>query len=373
MDLSNVRIREHFGLVSNDTHTGKFGFLVSPPKNRSGVEKNDYVIVDHPLFGEACPMLSVITDMTSYEEVAGSTIGDKMGKMFATAELIGYIDLRNENKPICEVLVPPTPGSRVYIPLKIFLEDILNRNTKGERFKTPIKIGMFKNSSVEDPENNGFIKCFIDAQDFISKNSIIAAGPGTGKTRLAKLLLQEISVKSSSQIIIFDSYNEYSGPIDSVEKIELKGKNDEDSLIKTLKKSPITILNAQGMALEEKRSTFLKSLQIILKQRLEQKIMPQFLIIEEAENLKGETLNQAVAEGRKIGISICLLTTNPSELGSKVISQMGYQIIGKTTNKEDIAYLSNMAAVTNAPDNLAVGDWIIYGISNNRPTKVCLS
>ncbi len=100
MDLSNVRIREHFGLVSNDTHTGQFCFLVSPPKNRGSVEKYDYVLVDHPLFGEACQVLAVITDITSYEEVAGSTIGDKMGKMLATAEIIGYIDLRNEIRPI---------------------------------------------------------------------------------------------------------------------------------------------------------------------------------------------------------------------------------------------------------------------------------
>ena len=77
--------------------------------------------------------------------------------------------------------------------------------------------------------------------------------------------------------------------------------------------------------------------------------MPLFLIIEEAENLKGEVLNQAVAEGRKIGISICLLTTNPSELGGKILSQMGYQIIGKTTNKEDIVYLSNITGATNSP------------------------
>ena len=112
MDLSNVRIREHFGLVSNDTHTGQFCFLISPPKNRSGLEKHDYVLLDHPLFGEVCQILAVITDITSYEQVAGgSSIGDKMGKMLATAEIVGYIDLRNDNKPLCEVLVPPNPGS----------------------------------------------------------------------------------------------------------------------------------------------------------------------------------------------------------------------------------------------------------------------
>ena len=152
--------------------------------------------LDHPLFGEVCQILAVITDITSYEEVAGgSSIGDKMGKMLATAEIVGYVDLRNENKPLCEVLVPPNPGGRVYVPLKKFLEDILNRNTKGETFKTPIEIGILQNSSAEDQENQGRIKCFLDAQDLTSKHTLIAAGPGAGKTHLAKLLLQEISRK----------------------------------------------------------------------------------------------------------------------------------------------------------------------------------
>ena len=373
MDLSNVRIREHFGLVSNDTHTGQFCFLVSPPKNRGSVEKYDYVLIDHPLFGEACQVLAVITDITSYEEVAGSTIGDKMGKMLATARIEGYIDLRNEIKPMGKVLVPPNPGCRVYIPLKKFLEDILNRNTKGEPFKTPIEIGMFQNSSAEDQENQGRIKCFIDAQDFTSKHSIIAAGPGTGKTHLAKMLLQEISIKTSAQIMLFDSYNEYTKAEETTKRIEINGKTDKDSLSKIIKKGLITVLNGQGLDIEEKRSFFLESLQMILKLRLENKIMPLFLIIEEAENLKGEVFNQVVIEGRKIGISICLLTTNPSELGGKIFTQMGYQIIGKTTNKEDISYFSNIAAAANGPADLAVGEWIINSIGNNRPMKFCLS
>ena len=138
MDLTNVRIREHFGLVSNNTHTGQFCFLVSPPKNKGNVEKYDYVLIDHPLFGEPCQVLAVISDITSYEEVAGSTIGDKMGKMLATADIIGYVDLRNDIRPMGKVLIPPNPGCRVYVPLKKFLEDTLNRNAKGEVFKTPL-------------------------------------------------------------------------------------------------------------------------------------------------------------------------------------------------------------------------------------------
>lgn len=374
MDLSAVRIREHFGLVSNDTHTGQFCFLVSPPKNRGTLEKNDYVLVDHPLFGEASQVLAVITDITSYEEVAGSTIGDKMGKMLATAEIIGYVDLRNESRPVSKVLIPPNPGCRVYVPLKKFLEDTLNRNAKGEVFKTPIQIGTLEGSSAEEAGPNSELKYFIDAQDFTSKHSIITSVAWAGKTHIAKLLMQEMSGKTSVQIILFDPYNEYSDASNpSAKRIEIKAKDDRNALDIEVKKGQTTILNAQGLAPEEKRSFYLESLQSLLKLRLEEKIQPLFLIIEEAENLKGELLNRVVAEGRKIGIFVCLLITNPSELGGKILSQMGYQIIGKTTNKEDIEYLSNMIGATNSLPELTVGEWIINGISNNRPTKLRIS
>ena len=72
MDLSTVRIREHFGLVSNDTHIGQFCFLVSPPKNRGSVEKHDYVLVDHPLLGEIFPVLAVIKEIIRLNNTPGS-------------------------------------------------------------------------------------------------------------------------------------------------------------------------------------------------------------------------------------------------------------------------------------------------------------
>jgi DNA helicase HerA-like ATPase len=370
MDLSSVRIREHFGLVSNNTQTAQFSFLVSPPKNRASVEKHDYVMVDHPLLGEVCPILAVITEITSYEEVAGSTLGDKMGKMLATAEIIGYVDLRAENKPLCEVLIPPNSGCRVYIPLKKFLEDILNRNVKGEAFKTPIQMGLFEASSAEEQENNGRVKCLVDAQDFISRNTIITAVAGAGQTHIAKLLIQEISSKTSAQIILFDPYNEYQSALGNIAKIsQLNSKMDKDALSKEIKKGQTTILKAQGLTPEEKRTFYNEALKILLQ--LEEKSKPVFLLIEEADNIKGETLDQVVAEGRKNGIFTCLLTTHPADLGSKILSQMGNQIIGRTTSKEDVEHLANVAgkAKVSLP-NLRVGEWIINGIDAREPMKV---
>jgi DNA helicase HerA-like ATPase len=371
MDLSSVRIREHFGLVSNDTHTGQFCFLVSPPKNKGSVEKYDYVLIDHPLFGEACQVLAVITDITSYEEVAGSTIGDKMGKMLATAKIEGYIDLRNEIKPMAKVLVPPNPGCRVYIPLKKFLEDILNRNSKGEVFKEPIQIGTFEGSSVHEQDSSGSIKCFIDAQELTSKHAFITAVAGAGKTHIAKLLIREISGKTSSQILVFDPYNEYSNSLETSAKANVfNSEKDIDALAKEIKRGQTTILNGYGLSPKEKRSFYNQVLQMLLKLRFEDKIKPLFLIIEESENIIGETLDQVISEGRKIGILTCLLTTHPAQLGGSILSQIGTQIIGKTTNKEDIGYLENMAGTSIALPDLTIGEWVFNGIITNRPLKV---
>jgi DNA helicase HerA-like ATPase len=374
MDLSNVRIREHFGLVSSNTRTGEFCFLVSSPKNRASVEKHDYVIVDHPLFGEVCPILAVISEITSCDEVAGSSIGDKMGKMLATAQIIGYVDLRNENKPICELLIPPSSGGRVYIPLKNFLEDILNRNAKGEAYETPIQIGFFEASSAEEQGSNGKVKCLLDAQDFISKHTVITGVTGAGKTHTAKLLVQEISDKTSAQIIILDSYNEYSNePSISAKTAVVNAKIDKDGLAKEIKKNKITILNGHGLTPEEKIAFYVDTLKLLLKLRLEEKTKPFFIVIEEADYFKGETLNQVVAEGRKIGIFACLLTTHPAELGGKILAQMGNQIIGKATNKEDMEYLANVVGTSNILSGLAIGEWIINGINANRPMKISMS
>ncbi len=92
-------------------------------------------------------MLAEVKEITSYEEVAGSTIGDRIGKMLATAKIIGYIDLRNEAHPLRKLLVPPNPGSRVYMPYASFLEDAFNRGTDGKAYDAATLFGERRNRS----------------------------------------------------------------------------------------------------------------------------------------------------------------------------------------------------------------------------------
>jgi DNA helicase HerA-like ATPase len=392
MDLSNVRIREHFGLASNDTHTGQFSFLVSPPKNRGSVEKEDYVLVDHPRLGDACQILAVIKDVASYEEVAGSTV-DRIGKLLATTEIIGYVDLRNQNKPFHKLLVPPNPGSRVYVPLVNFLEDILNRNMKGEPFAQPLFFGKLEGSSNEEEQKQSKISCFLDAQELTTKHTLIAAMTGAGKTHTAKILIQELSSKTKTPIVILDHIGEYTNlqltkdqvsilaakPEKAAKKLQnkkaqvksLSEKTEKEILAKEVKPGQIVILNGEGLTVEERRTFYGNCLKTLWKNRTDEITDPFLLVVEEAEDLKGETLDQMVTEGRKVGIAICLISIHPTELGGKVLSQIGNQIVGKTTDKNDVEYLTNMTnAGSGVPPNLAVGEWIINGVNRSRPLKV---
>ncbi len=390
MDLSNVRIREHFGLLTNDTNTSKFSFLISPPKNRESVAKEDYVIVDHPVLGETCPVLGQITEITSYQEVAGSTIGERIGKMLATTEIIGYVDLNKENKPIRKLLIPPNPGSRVYVPTKRFLEETFNRNLKGEAFAKPLFFGTMA-SSIEGQQNQ--IKFYIDAQELLTKHSLIAAMTGAGKTQAAKILIQEIADKTDAPIVILDHAGEYTTlnpskahvvtlaakPEKAAKKTSTKqaqakslnDKNEGEILAKEVKQGQITILNGQGLTIEERRVFYSNSLKTLWKNRTDENIKPFFLLVEEAENLKGETLDQLVTEGRKNGIAICLASIHPVELGGRVLSQIYNQIVGKTTNKDDLEILENMSGVNSSVlSHLGVGEWIINGVNRSGPMKV---
>jgi len=393
MDLSRVRIREHFGIITNDTRTAEFSFVVSPPKNRSSLEKQDYIVVDHPLFGEACQIIAVIKEITSYEEVSGSTIGDRIGRMLATTEIIGFVDLRKQTRPLRKLLAPPNPGSRVYVPLVSFLEDILNRNSKGEPYAQPVYFGKLEGAAIGDEQAQNQISCFLDAQELTTKHTLIAAMAGVGKTHTAKRLIQEISIKTNSPIVILDPAGEYSDLEPSKSQVvvlaakpdivskrlldkkpqvrNLNDKNKLETLAKEVKPGQITILNFQGLTMEEKSSVYTECLEALRKNKIDETIEPFLLVAEEAENLKGETLNHIVSDGRKNGIAICLITTHPTELGGRILSQVSNQIIGKTTDKSDVDYLTS---VTNAGSgilpNLIAGEWIVNGVNLTRPLKV---
>jgi DNA helicase HerA-like ATPase len=381
MDLADIRIKEHFGLVTNDTNTTQFSFLVSPPKNRETIEKHDTVCFNHPKYGEACQVIAEVKEMTSYEQVAGSTIGERVGKMLAIAKVIGYIDLRCDAHPIRKLLVPPNPGSRVYMPYASFLEDVLNRGTNGEAYAQPLYIGKTEIVAASQEADDLQVSCYLDAADLTSKHTLICAMDGAGKTHLATVILEELANKTGHPILVLDPNNEYStvGTTSRLEKnypfsfqteiVNVDTKNSPEAIIKKIRAGQVAVITAEGLTLTEKSAFYTNILNMLAERRREKTVQPFLLVVEDAENLPIGAIQEVL--GSKNGIATLLISSNPVMLGGRVLSKMGIQIAGRTIDPENMVFLKNI--IEGSEEQLSclrVGEWVVNGLNIGRPLKV---
>jgi DNA helicase HerA-like ATPase len=370
------RLREHIGLVTNDTSTTQLCFLISPLKNKASVEKTEYVVLDHPTYGDTCQIIAEITDIRAYEEVVGGSISDKTaGNMVATAKIIGYINQQEQNKPMHQLLTPPNPGSRVYIPLADFLEDTFTRGNSGKPYHTPIYIGNIETTAPTDSENKRPLKFCLNAETITNTHTLITAKDGAGKTHTASVIIEEIAQKTQHPIVILDPYNEYSKrgehasrPVQSIGLNEEKTAKDPAKLVKN---NTITTLNAQNLPPNEKQATFANYLEALWNAKLQKNISPFLLIVENAETLKNQTLETIAYEGTKHGVALILIAKHPTELGGKILTQTNTQLMGRTNDKDDLDYLKNIAGekATMLPQ-LKRGQWIISTGYTTRPIQV---
>lgn len=381
MDLSNVRIKEHFGLVTNDTNTTQFSFLVSPPKNRETIEKHDMICFNHPKYGEACQVLAEVKEITVYEEIAGSTIGERVGKMLATAKIIGYVDLRNEARPFCKLLAPPNPGSRVYMPYALFLEDTLNRGTNGETYTQPLYLGKTEIVGASQEAGDQQVSCYLDAADLSSKNTLICAIDGAGKTHLATVIIEELANKTSYPIVVLDPNNEYY-TISATSKldenypfsfqtaiIDADSKNSQDVIIRKIRNGQVSVITADNLSLSEKSVFYKNILSMLAESRRQKTTQPFILVVENAEDLPLQTIQEVLSE--KNGIATILISSYPAMLGARVFSKIGIQIAGRTVDPENLTFLkSTVEGSDEQLSSLHVGEWVINGLNVMRPIKV---
>ena len=382
MDLSKIRIKENFGIVTNDTSTTQFNFLISPPQNREGIEKQDIVCLDHPIYGDACQILAEVKEITSYEEVAGSTVGTRIGKMLAVAQIIGYIDLRNEDHTLSKLLAPPNPGSRIYMPYTSFLEDAFNRGTDGKPYTHPLYLGKAEIIAVSQEDHDEQINYYLNADDLTSKHTLISAVDGAGKTHIATVIIEELANKTSHPIVIFDPNNEYTTigtaanpdqnyPLNFQTALinTNTAKNYPDTIAAKIKQGQVTSITAQNLTLTEKTDYYASILNTLAKSRREKTTQPFLLVVEDAENLPPQVIQEILTT--KNDIATLLITSHPTMLGGKVLSQTGNYIIGKTNDPQDLAYLKNMIGGSDEQlSSLGVGEWVINGLNIMRPTKI---
>jgi DNA helicase HerA-like ATPase len=157
-------------------------------------------------------------------------------------------------------------------------------------------------------------------------------------------------------------------PAASEEKAETELKSNFREAVKP---NQIAILNSKGLSFEERRSFHTCSLNALWNCRVDGSIAPFILVIEDAENIETNILEKIASEGRKLGVSMCLLSQNLTELSSRVLSQMGIQLVGRTVYSEQLGRLGSIAMENSVLlPQLRTGEWIINGITLRNPTKV---
>jgi len=432
MVVRDIHLKEHLGIVTSDTSTIRFSFFLTPLNDRISVGKNDYVVIDHPVLGEVCPVLAVVKEISNYEKAAGLSFAEKAVELVAACEVIGYVDLRgSETRILRALLFPPDTGSKVYLPFYDFLKDVFLRDLEGKVYPSAIHLGTrqtFANTKEGGIRRLGF---FLNDWDFTRQHFLVSGISGVGKTHVATVVVEELANKTAVPVVVLDSYGEYCGvavkgkgfrklikdvgvsgkkyPFDFrfsvyssdseqvLSRLDLLGAKLEQNgrfsvksvssdwlgsgkksvgsigvdLGRFLGSGSVTVFDAEGLSLEEKKDFFENSVSILLESRVKGLVKPFVLVVEDAEIVDHYVLRRLVTEGKKLGISVCLLTSNPSALADGVLSQMGTQILGRTTGWEDLKCIRNMALkkVSDLP-RLAIGEFIINGVTLREPTKV---
>jgi DNA helicase HerA-like ATPase len=368
IDTSKIRIKEHFGLVTNNTSTKEIRFLISPPKNRISPQMQDIILLDHPIQGSNSQIIAQIKEIASYEEVAGgSSLNERLGKMLASAEIIGCTNQENEDKPLLKLLVPPNPGSRIYMPYSSFIEDAFARNRNGKVFEQPLHLGNLEAFALTPEGTSQKISIFMDGMDVSGMHTLVSGVTGAGKTNLTKVIIEELSQKANVPIVVVDPNGEYLNvAATNYTASTVTSQTKEAPKIKT---NQITILNGQTLSLAEKGKFYTNQLTLLAKARLEKTIPGFLLIIEDPENIGAEALKEIVTA--KLGITAVLVASHPTGLDAAVLAQMGNQILGKTVNPTDTAYLKAMLNCTEQElTGLFRGEFFVYGLNMARPAKV---
>ena len=151
-----------------------------------------------------------------------------------------------------------------------------------------------------------------------------------------------------------------------------------------------TIINLKGISPEISEVVVYKLVSDLFEARKFGNIPPFFLVVEEAQNFAPErsfgeaksssVLRKVLAEGRKFGLGVALISQRPSRLDKSCISQCSTQIILKVTNPNDLrsitASVEGITAETEKEiKNLPIGTALLVGVVqqplfiNIRPRK----
>jgi uncharacterized protein len=177
--------------------------------------------------------------------------------------------------------------------------------------------------------------------------------------------------------------------IDYLRRLNLFSR-DCTSLNDLVKPGRASVINLRGVPPEIQEVVAYKLISDLFSARKNSEIPPFFLVLEEAQNYVPErsfgevksskVIRQVIAEGRKFGLGVAVVTQRPARIEKSVLSQCGTQIILKVTNPGDLKTIStSVEGITSETEkeirNLHIGKAMVVGVVDSplfveiRPKK----
>jgi DNA helicase HerA-like ATPase len=194
-------------------------------------------------------------------------------------------------------------------------------------------------------------------------------------------LMSELGNKEGKESVITTLL----GWLSELDGLRLFGKADNPSLMDLVQPGVLTVIDLSDVIYQRKKQVIVGYLaQRLFNERKDGTIPPTTIILEEAHNFIPEksSKNEASAkyifrtiarEGRKFGVSLCLISQRPVQLDTTTLSQCNTQLLLRITNPYDIKHIGESAEGLSTESlgmitGLKVGEGVLVGEAVNAPT-----
>jgi hypothetical protein len=194
-------------------------------------------------------------------------------------------------------------------------------------------------------------------------------------------LLAEMGSKDAKESVIAALI----GWLHELDDLQLFGKADNPSLLDLVQPGILTVVDLSDIIHQHKKQVIVAYLSNrLFYERRAKKIPPTTIVLEEAHNFipqqiaKEGSITKGIMrtiarEGRKFGVSLCLISQRPIQLDTTTLSQCNTQLLLRITNPYDIKHIGESAEGLSAESlgmltSLRVGEGLLIGEAVNAPT-----
>lgn len=201
-----------------------------------------------------------------------------------------------------------------------------------------------------------------------------------GLTEVAERVAADERIKSNTKDVL-------SSNLHALRSTGFFGNADNPPLDVLAKPGHVTIIDVSDITSLKKRQMLVSYLgHKLFQARMESRISPFVLVVEEAHNFAPEGVSREGAlsrnviekiarEGRKFHASLCLISQRPIQLSTTALSQCNTHIIMRITNPYDLDHIGRSSEgltrdVLDVISTLRVGEALIVGEAVNYPIFV---